>query len=212
MMVNDGGWCSFHLYQYHGDPSANMRRAYETREMVEAPVSGELRFRRSATETRVEYRPAAGFVGRDVFSFRLFPGGGIFRVTALVMPQQLPQREALDLMVYFDFDASILKPDAIAKIDEIAARLLANPRLRIGLEGHTDALGTDSYNDQLSARRVVAVRDYLVNTKGIAAGRVMMATFGKRRPVDPARPVADENRRVRVITLDTSGLARWSSR
>ncbi len=212
MVVNDGGWCSFHLYRWIGDPEAKVRRAYYEQQPIEAPAAGEVRFTRTIDDTFVEYRPRDGFVGRDSFAVRLFPGGGTFRVTALVMPKETPaQRRWPETLVHFDFDAAVLRPVDIAKLDQAAARLIADQRLRVALEGHTDGLGTDDYNDRLSLRRVEAVRDYFVKSRGIPAGRVMMAAFGKHRLAEPARPVADENRRVRVIVMDAAGLARWSA-
>jgi outer membrane protein OmpA-like peptidoglycan-associated protein len=85
--------------------------------------------------------------------------------------------------VYFDFDKSDLKPDAIAKLDSIYAMVLANPAITIQISGYTDGLGTEAYNNVLSDKRARACANYLVN-KGTDAKRVSFVSFGKCCPVE----------------------------
>jgi outer membrane protein OmpA-like peptidoglycan-associated protein len=64
------------------------------------------------------------------------------------------------------------------------------------VEGHTDAIGTDAYNIELSQRRAAAVKQYLVTVHGIEPERLKHIGFGKYRPIEGADPFAAENRRV----------------
>src|SRR4029077_8636777 len=64
--------------------------------------------------------------------------------------------------VLFDFNKYTLKPGAREKMAKVAGILLAYPGLRIQVEGHTDAVGSEEYNMKLSQQRADSVRDYLV--------------------------------------------------
>ena len=88
--------------------------------------------------------------------------------------------------VLFDFDKTVIKPDAAKILDRLVAFLKENPDKRVGLEGHTDSVGTDQYNQGLSERRAVSVKDYVVK-KGIDRSRIAAQGFGK------AKPIADNN-------------------
>jgi len=57
-----------------------------------------------------------------------------------------------------------------------------NPEIKIGIEGHTDDIGTEEYNDELSVNRAKAVYTWLIN-KGIDANRLSFTGFGKSRPI-----------------------------
>jgi len=80
--------------------------------------------------------------------------------------------------VLFDTGRANLKPGAREKLAKIAGILLAHPGLDLQVEGHTDAVGTDSDNQQLSERRAQSVHDYLIG-QGIAPSAVATAGFGE---------------------------------
>src|SRR5260363_320436 len=82
----------------------------------------------------------------------------------------------------FDFDKSMLKPEGRAKLDDLAAKIKGIDLEVIVATGHTDRIGTDKYNDGLSARRAQAVKAYLVH-RGIDAKRTYTEAKGKRNPV-----------------------------
>ena len=84
--------------------------------------------------------------------------------------------------VLFDFNKYTLKPGAREKLAKVSGILLAYPGLKIQLEGHTDSIGTDEYNQKLSEQRADAVRDYLV-PQGVPADTVTAIGFGKAEPV-----------------------------
>ena len=104
--------------------------------------------------------------------------------------------------VYFDFDRSNLRPDAVETLDEAVATLTANPDLRVTIEGHTDSVGTLEYNLALGDRRAGSVRDYLVD-RGIEADRMETVSFGEERP-ESTNDTAEGrqlNRRAEIVVI-----------
>jgi peptidoglycan-associated lipoprotein len=83
--------------------------------------------------------------------------------------------------VYFEFDRSTLRPDALRLLDDAVTRLQANPNRNIIIEGHTCNIGTAEYNLALGERRANAVRDYLLSN-GVAANRLQTVSYGEERP------------------------------
>jgi OmpA-OmpF porin, OOP family len=102
--------------------------------------------------------------------------------------------------VLFAFDSDALAPGAPDELDRVVAAIRAEPRARVTVEGHTDDVGTDAYDQDLSERRARAVAGYL-SQKGIAGDRVTVRGYGKTRPT--AANEGDEgrrkNRRVEVL-------------
>ena len=102
--------------------------------------------------------------------------------------------------VLFDFGKYTLKPGAREKMAKVSGILLAYPGLKIQVEGHTDSIGSDEYNQQLSEQRANSVRDYLV-AQGVPSQTISAVGFGKSRPVasndtDAGR---QQNRRVELV-------------
>ena len=104
---------------------------------------------------------------------------------------------ALSLPVRFAFDSADILPAARAQLDALAEgiKLLA-PKSIVTVEGHTDAVGSDAYNLELSRGRARAVRDYLVQRHGIDAARLKTVGYGEDRPIADSDPYAAVNRRV----------------
>jgi outer membrane protein OmpA-like peptidoglycan-associated protein len=102
--------------------------------------------------------------------------------------------------VLFDFNKYTLKPGAREKMAKVSGILLAYPGLRIQVEGHTDSVGSEEYNQRLSEQRAGAVRDYLV-TQGVPAANVTAVGFGKTQPVASNDTAAgrQQNRRVELV-------------
>jgi len=114
------------------------------------------------------------------------------------------QKITLASKALFDFDKAVLKPEGMAAIDsEIIAKLKDVQKLELVLvTGHTDPIGTQAYNQKLSERRAVSVKDYL-ESKGIKATRLTAMGYGEAQPVasndtDAGRAL---NRRVELIVL-----------
>jgi outer membrane protein OmpA-like peptidoglycan-associated protein len=95
--------------------------------------------------------------------------------------------------VYFDFDRSTLRPEALRLLDDAVARLQANPDKNIVIEGHTCNIGTAEYNLALGDRRANSVKEYLTS-RGVPASRLETRSYGEERPkFDNAR---EETRRL----------------
>ncbi|MBW8367923.1 MAG: OmpA family protein [Arenimonas sp.] len=100
-------------------------------------------------------------------------------------PDGCPVALTIDLKgVNFDFDKDTLRPDAEAILAEAVSILQKYPQLKVEVAGHTDAVGTDQYNQGLSERRAATVYNYLTNA-GVDASRLMGPNgFGESRPID----------------------------
>jgi len=109
----------------------------------------------------------------------------------------------IDLTVNFDFDSARLKDESKPQLERLA-EALRNDRLaslRFQVEGHTDAQGTASYNDTLSAKRADAVVMFLTQA-GVERDKLQSVGKGFRDLLDPTDPKAARNRRVRILTLE----------
>lgn len=84
--------------------------------------------------------------------------------------------------VNFDFNKSNIRPDAVPILDQAISTLKESSDITISVEGHTDDIGSDEYNQALSLQRAEAVRAYLAS-HGIAASRMTVQGFGESSPV-----------------------------
>lgn len=87
--------------------------------------------------------------------------------------------------VYFATDNYMLDAASRATLDAQAAWLIANPSVRLSIEGHCDERGTREYNLALGERRANAAKNYLA-ARGVATSRMTTLSWGKERPVDEA--------------------------
>jgi len=101
--------------------------------------------------------------------------------------------------VNFDFNRSDIRPDSRPVLDEAAQSLRDNPDLRVSVDGYTDSIGSDAYNEQLSVRRAEGVFRYLVN-HGVQPERLEVVGYGKTHPVasNDTESGRAENRRVEL--------------
>lgn len=97
-------------------------------------------------------------------------------------PRRSVQRINLASDAYFGFDKAELKPEGKAKLDELVAEMQGKQDPRLQITGHTDRIGTESYNMDLSQRRAEAVREYLVS-RGIETEIIETAAMGPKDPV-----------------------------
>jgi outer membrane protein OmpA-like peptidoglycan-associated protein len=103
---------------------------------------------------------------------------------------------ALALPVRFVFDSTQVLPESIPALEAVASGIkLAGPTTKVLIEGHTDAAGPDAYNVTLSQKRAAAVKSYLVE-HGIPAENLRTIGLGESTLINPAKPMAAENRRV----------------
>jgi OOP family OmpA-OmpF porin len=87
------------------------------------------------------------------------------------------------LNVEFDFDKSTIKKGYYQDIDNLAGVMKQYPDLNVVIEGHTDSIGSDAYNEKLSRERADAVKNYMVEKNGIDANRIKAIGFGEKQPV-----------------------------
>jgi outer membrane protein OmpA-like peptidoglycan-associated protein len=83
--------------------------------------------------------------------------------------------------IYFDFDKSILLPASFAELERLFIFLKAK-NVSIIINGHTDNIGTDEYNKELSLSRAKAVSDWLIE-KGIDRNRIQIEGYGAKMPI-----------------------------
>jgi outer membrane protein OmpA-like peptidoglycan-associated protein len=102
--------------------------------------------------------------------------------------------------VLFDTAKFTLRPVAREKLAKVAGIVSSHPGLRLDVEGHTDSVGADDYNQRLSEQRGESVRDYLTQ-EGMAAGSVSTKGFGKTQPVasNETAEGRQQNRRVELV-------------
>jgi outer membrane protein OmpA-like peptidoglycan-associated protein len=102
--------------------------------------------------------------------------------------------------VLFETGKYELKPEARERLAKVSGILLAYSTLKVAIEGHTDAIGTEDYNQRLSEARAEAVRDYLV-TQGVAAQAVTARGLGKTQPIasNDTPDGRQKNRRVELV-------------
>jgi outer membrane protein OmpA-like peptidoglycan-associated protein len=102
--------------------------------------------------------------------------------------------------VLFDTARHTLRPAAREKLAKVAGIISSHPGLRLAVEGYTDSVGGDDYNQKLSERRGESVRDYLTK-EGVQSGSVTSQGFGKAEPVASNDTAAgrQQNRRVELV-------------
>lgn len=117
--------------------------------------------------------------------------------------------------VLFDFDKADIRPDAFPTLEKLARLIKQSGAGVIQVNGHTDSIGSDAYNLDLSRRRAEAVSHELV-ARGVRRDRLGVEGYGKQRPVAPnALPDGRDNpagralnRRVEAVVMSQDGVAR----
>ncbi|WBA81812.1 OmpA family protein [Endozoicomonas sp. GU-1] len=111
---------------------------------------------------------------------------------------------AIDLLVNFDFDSETINPEGIDQIAKMGEFLQRYPNVRIRIEGHTDAQGKATYNEQLSVRRADIIRQQLIDTHGVDAGRIDAVGMGESKPV-ASNDTAEGRQQNRRVTAEVIG-------
>jgi OOP family OmpA-OmpF porin len=124
-------------------------------------------------------------------------------------PRPAPEPPAATKVTYaadafFDFDKANLKPEGRAKLDDLVGKVKDINLEVIIAVGHTDSVGSDSYNQKLSVKRAEAVKAYLVS-KGIEKNRVYTEGKGEKQPVADNKTAEGraKNRRVEIEVVGT---------
>ena len=113
--------------------------------------------------------------------------------------------------ILFDFDESTLKPSAIPSLNDVIEKINDSSSTLIQIEGHTDSKGTNTYNQTLSQKRAISVRDWIVNNGNFNPQIFTIKGYGETKPIEPNQTEDGDdnpsgrqrNRRVE-ITIKTS--------
>jgi outer membrane protein OmpA-like peptidoglycan-associated protein len=114
--------------------------------------------------------------------------------------------------VYFQTDRTDISINSRPYLDMLAKMLMKYPKLQIEVDGHTDNVGDDAYNQKLSEGRALAVRDYLVSREPGLAGRLTARGFGETRPKADNRTAEGRtlNRRTELRVLNKEALDEYN--
>ena len=110
-----------------------------------------------------------------------------------------------DDKVKFGFDTSDLSPEGQAAIDEFASKIKQdNKNVYVEIQGHTDNVGSDKYNEELGLLRAEAVRRYLNQKQNFPLHRINVISYGESSPIadNKTREGRSQNRRVALVVLD----------
>jgi outer membrane protein OmpA-like peptidoglycan-associated protein len=127
---------------------------------------------------------------------------GIGRVEAAVSATPSSEMRDTPNSTYFQFNSAQLTPFGAHVVDEYI-KALKDPTLNtysFRIVGHTDSVGSDKYNDDLSQKRAQAVRAYMT-AHGVDASKLDVLGKGKRELKNPGNPTGAENRRVVILNV-----------
>lgn len=113
------------------------------------------------------------------------------------------EKPNVDLVITFDYDSADISASSLPSVQSLG-KALTDPNLKgstFVVAGHTDGVGGDAYNQELSERRADSIKRYLVDKFGIASNDLITVGYGKSKPKDPNAPMDPANRRVQVVNL-----------
>ena len=116
----------------------------------------------------------------------------------------------IDLEITFDYNSADISAKSIPSVQALG-RALSNAELKgstFVVAGHTDAAGGEEYNQSLSERRADAIKKYLIDKYGVAGSDLVTVGYGKSKLKDPSQPLAEANRRVQVVNMETKVTAQ----
>jgi peptidoglycan-associated lipoprotein len=110
-----------------------------------------------------------------------------------------------DEKVKFGFDTSDLSPEAASALDDFAAKIKQdNKNVYVEIQGHTDNIGSEKYNQELGLLRAESVRRYLNQKQSFPLHRINVISYGKTTPIadNKTRDGRSQNRRVVLVVLN----------
>jgi outer membrane protein OmpA-like peptidoglycan-associated protein len=116
----------------------------------------------------------------------------------------------IDLEIQFDYNSADISSSSMPSVQALG-KALSNPNLRGStflVAGHTDAVGGESYNQDLSERRADSIKRTLIDKYGINGADLVTVGYGKSKPKDASAPMDPANRRVQVVNMATKTAAR----
>ena len=118
-------------------------------------------------------------------------------------------RPKIDLEITFDYNSANISAKSRPAVQALG-QALTSPSLKGStflVAGHTDAVGGEAYNQELSERRADSIKRYLTDKFGIAGTDLVTVGYGKSKLKDPGAPTAEVNRRVQVANMDNKATA-----
>jgi outer membrane protein OmpA-like peptidoglycan-associated protein len=192
----------------HAEETA--RAAAEGRLLAEAETSRAKEETATAVQDAVSAREERDRVREEAERIRAEAEAELERLEEALGKIAETRRTALGLVmnlgedsIKFDFDKADLKPENRELLSRIAGILISSPDFTVGVNGHTDDVGTVEYNQKLSERRAQAVRDYLVSA-GLSAEIMTVTGWGKSNPrvEGTSNEARAKNRRVELAIVN----------
>ncbi len=164
------------------------------------PIAAKLKIKDAATGnvfTEVDNDPGTGVYVTELpagaYAITVSSEGYIDQSAALVVEQDKPVTRNFTLVkvgttvtlkgIYFDFNQATIKiPESQEALQAAYTILKENPTIKVEIQGHTDNVGSDEYNQRLSERRAWAVVNYLVQQMGVDAARLIARGYGESQP------------------------------
>jgi outer membrane protein OmpA-like peptidoglycan-associated protein len=114
-------------------------------------------------------------------------------------------KRKIDFDIQFEYNSAKVTKASLPVVQELG-KALSDPALKgstFVIAGHTDAIGSEPFNQRLSERRADAIKQYLSEKYGVAGSNLVTVGYGKTRLKDPSAPTAPVNRRVQVVNLNS---------
>ena len=153
--------------------------------------------------------PATEAEGKFVQSLRNRPTRSLSTGEREQIATIIKDKPKIDLEINFDYKSDRISAKSLPSVKALG-RALANPDLKGSIfmvAGHTDAAGSDIYNQNLSERRADSIKRYLVEKSSISATDIVTVGYGKTQLKDPATPLSEVNRRVQVVNTENKPTA-----
>jgi outer membrane protein OmpA-like peptidoglycan-associated protein len=116
----------------------------------------------------------------------------------------------IDLEIQFDYNSADISRNSMPEVRELG-KALSNASMRgstFVVAGHTDSVGSEGYNQDLSERRADTIKRYLTEKYGINGADLVTVGYGESKPKDPNAPMDPANRRVQVVNMATKTAAK----
>lgn len=111
----------------------------------------------------------------------------------------------IDLEIQFDYNSAEISKTSVAAVQALG-KALSDPSLKgstFVVAGHTDSVGSEGFNQDLSERRADTIKRYLIEKYGLTGSDLVTVGYGETKLKDAANPTAPVNRRVQVVNMDT---------
>ncbi len=168
------------------------------RQEAEAARAAAMQERNQAQQEADAARAAAGQAEADKQKLR---AQLLAQLNAIMQTRDTARGLIMNLSdVLFDFGKSTLRSEAREKLAKVSGILIAYPSLRVQIEGNTDNVGSEEFNQNLSEKRAFGVRDYLVG-QGVNGNNLTAVGYGKTRPIasNDTAEGRQQNRRVEMV-------------